>query len=126
MIKNVAKFLNGWSVIQNYKQPYIVLTFLEEWKLCGIVDKYTPTKGLVTVHFVKPDDKYCQANGEEHYYDRSFCSGNKIYIGLYKNKERLLISFFHELAHIIDPRTQHHSALDCECRAWTFGLWMAA
>jgi hypothetical protein len=125
LIKNIAKIFNGWSVVQNYKQPYLVLSFLEEFKLCGIVDKYTPTKGLVTVEFVKPGDKFCQANGQDHYLERSCCSGNNICIGLYKNKEHLLISFFHELGHIIDPRTQHHTQVDCECRAWTFGLWVA-
>lgn len=87
-------------------------------------------KYKIKIHQIKPGDKFCKANGEDTYINRSFCSGKEIWIGIYKNEELRLASFFHEVGHIIDPidwslnansTTQYKS----EAWAWEIGFRLA-
>lgn len=73
--------------------------------------------------FIKRGDKYCIANGEELYLNRSFIIGcNVIILGVYKDKELLTASFFHELGHIIKSKNGN---VNSEIDAWLIGFKLA-
>lgn len=57
----------------------------------------------IQVIFVQDGDEHCAANGRDQYINRSVCYGRAVEIGMYDDKEIELISFFHEVGHIIDP-----------------------
>jgi len=47
------------------------------------------------------DKKYIQANDIKDYINSSYICGDEIILGLYKDKKKRLISFFHEIGHIL-------------------------
>jgi hypothetical protein len=58
--------------------------------------------------------------------NRSFCTGKDVYIGKYDNKEYKLISFFHELGHILITQTFiqlcNYNTLLIEAECWNIGI----
>jgi len=51
---------------------------------------------------VEKDDKYCEANGEHNYTNASYVAGNDIWLGMYEDNELRILSFFHEMGHLVD------------------------
>jgi len=47
------------------------------------------------------EDQYIKANGMRFYINASHLAGDEIILGLYKDKKKRLISFFHEIGHIL-------------------------
>ena len=83
-------------------------------------------KYKVKTYLVKKGDHFCKANGLDAHLNRSDCSGNEVWVGIYENPEFKLISFFHELGHIKycwqdDKRTYYEG----EKAAWLIGLTIA-
>lgn len=75
-------------------------------------------------------DKMCECNGEDYYINKSYCWGKTICIGIYTDKELELISFFHELGHILDSIDWSRNASATttymsERMAWVIGLGVA-
>lgn len=73
------------------------------------------------------DPYLVEVNGLETYVGRSFSSEDTIWIGLYSDGERKLLSFFHELGHVLDGRTDRPrvSVYDNERVAWEVGRRVA-
>jgi len=60
----------------------------------------------------------------DSFVNRSFSVGNEIILGIYKNQERKIISFFHELAHI--KNTKNYSSKYLEEKAmWKISFQLA-
>lgn len=90
-----------------------------ENKLIKVAKKY----GVHAVIFVEPGDIHCTNNGIEKYIERSFIVGNDmIYLGIYKDLELLVISFFHELGHIVKSKGEKYNS---EEEAWKIGIELA-
>ena len=92
-----------------------------------VADRYR-----VKVYLVKRGDKFCKANGESEYVNRSYFSGRTIWVGIYTDQEKKLASFFHEVGHIIDPIEIWEANGDpigvrhkIELWAWTIGFKLA-
>jgi Zn-dependent peptidase ImmA (M78 family) len=96
-------------------------------KLCyTIVEKY----GIKLIEVV-PGDENCKANGEDCYKNSSYCSDKTIWLGIYDNEELKLLSFFHELAHILDQTDWSKNAdatteYKAEKHAWELAYKLAA
>ena len=62
--------------------------------------------------------------------DCSFCTYDEIFLGLYKDKEKRLASFFHELGHILNLSGRDENAIlskyEIEMNAWATGFSEAA
>ena len=76
----------------------------------------------LTLIRVRPGDKYCQANGQEYYDNKSAYSYLVIYLGIYDDPELELISFFHELGHYLVGSTCELDKYASEKLAWMRGL----
>jgi len=92
-----------------------------------ITEKYN-----VKLYEVQPGDKYCQANDEESYHNSSYCAGSvrndpELWLGFYDDEELRLISFFHEMGHMIDdtPWEDGMTVYDFEKIAWEKGYILA-
>jgi len=84
----------------------------------------------INLHKVKAGDKYCKANGIDTYLNKSYSSGSKnhnpeIWLGIYYDKELKLISFFHELGHILCKRKESDTIYQMEEKAWKKGIKIA-
>ncbi len=71
-----------------------------------IVRSVVRTYPKLIVIQIYPTDKYCKANGIDTYMNTSYCTGHiknkaNIFIGIYNDEELKILSFFHELAHVI-------------------------
>ena len=74
-------------------------------------------------HIVKPNDKWCKANGIDQYTNNSCCSPNEIWVGIFENKEWEIASFFHEIGHIMIRFTPPSpTKWNLELDAWLYGL----
>lgn len=72
---------------------------------------------------VEPGDRYCLANGQENYENRSYIIGDdELELGIYKNQELMVASFFHELGHITDTKDGIYNS---ETKAWLIGFKLA-
>lgn len=67
------------------------------------INKY----GIKSVYQVVPNDEWCKMHGIDAHLEKSAIAGDEIWIGIYKSKELLLASFFHELGH-------RASAINCK------------
>ena len=78
-------------------------------------------------HIVKPNDKWCQANGIEQYTNNSSCSNTEIWVGIFENEQWEMISFFHELGHIIIGLNSemYPTKWHLELNAWMIGIFEA-
>jgi len=77
---------------------------------------------------VQAGDKYCKANGEDTYINRSFVAGKYIELGIYTDPEKRLVSFFHEMGHILTPKRVHNKCrtkYQVEEKAWKYGYKLA-
>jgi hypothetical protein len=77
---------------------------------------------------VQLGDKYCKANGEDSYIDHSYVAGNYIELGIYEDPEKRIVSFFHEMGHILTPKRVHkrcNTKYEIEEKAWRYGYKLA-
>jgi hypothetical protein len=77
---------------------------------------------------VQPGDQYCKANGEDAYIDHSYVAGKDIELGIYADPEKKIISFFHEMGHILTPNRVHkrcNTKYEIEKKAWKYGFKLA-
>ena len=88
----------------------------------------------VKLYEVQPGDKYCQANDEESYHNSSYCAGSvrskcdaELWLGFYDDEELRLISFFHEMGHMLDDTLYKEgmTVYDFEKTAWEKGYELA-
>ena len=81
---------------------------------------------LIEVH---PGDQLCKANGEDAYIDHSYCAGKDyIELGIYSDPEKRIVSFFHEMGHILTPKRVHkrcRTVYEVEEKAWKYGYKLA-
>ena len=92
---------------------------IDKGKLFNIAREH----GIEKLVFIQKGDVYCIANGEDAYKNRSFIVGkDEIYLGIYRNKELLIASFFHELGHIAGMTGD---VLNDEYQAWINGFNLA-
>jgi hypothetical protein len=81
---------------------------------------------------VEKDPSYIEKSGrnKKDYTDHSICCGDEIVLGIYKNKELRLISFFHELGHTIVKQSfaqdVHYNKMVVENQCWQEGIRYAA
>lgn len=76
----------------------------------------------VELIFLVSGDPECLSMGDDYYTNSSFCYGDVILIGLYDDQELKVISFFHELGHILDPDRPHVNKYEMEAVAWKIGI----
>lgn len=75
---------------------------------------------LVKIHV---GDKIYSANPANWYLNRSFiCGKNEILLGLYEDEELMVVSFFHELGHVVDSKNGWYNS---ERQAWKIGIRLA-
>ncbi len=77
---------------------------------------------------VQPGDSFCKANGEDTYINRSFVAGKYIELGIYADPEKRLVSFFHEMGHILTPKGVNNKCrtkYQVEEKAWKYGYKLA-
>jgi len=89
----------------------------------------------VKLHEVEPDDVHCQAMDNDTYHNASYCAGSihskttdpEIWLGFYDDEEVRLVSFFHEMGHILDDTKWEEDLLvyDFEKIAWKKGYDLA-
>jgi len=86
----------------------------------------------ISLTLIKPEDQYCSANGEDIYLESSSCSGplgegGNICLGIYENLEFRLLSFFHEMGHLMETLKYDggFSSYLYESRAWSLGYLLA-
>lgn len=77
----------------------------------------------LSIHQISPNDPYIKANGIDYYINKSYYSNPIIILGIYNNKQKQLISFFHELGHHLAPYPK--SIYQNEYHAWIIGLSIA-
>jgi len=81
------------------------------------------THGIKKFVKIEKGDKYCLANGEDSYLNKSYLAGNnEIYLGIYDDNELMIASFFHELGHITDNKKGKYNS---ETVAWLIGFKLA-
>ena len=87
-----------------------------------VVEQIERDYGIKMIQVVK-DDKYCQANGLETYLNRSMVAGTEVYLGIFEDHELKILSFFHEIGHILDQTEQNEAftKYDYEKNAWDIG-----
>jgi len=94
-----------------------------------IAEKYN-----VILNEVELGDKFCDANGEESYINSSYSAGSirttcdaEIWLGIYENEELKLISFFHEMGHMLIDMGYDNDlkVYDYEKDAWEKGYKLA-
>ena len=91
------------------------------------IEKIASSHGI-TLHQVFPGDQFCEANGEDHYVNRSFTAGRcEIWIGIYEDEDWKVASFFHELGHCLTQQEWNEDMLKFhyELDAWLVGLQVA-
>ena len=97
----------------------------DQKKLIIIMKKICKELGI-KLHFVKKKDRWCKGNGEFMYSKTSWVSGNEIWVGMYEDFEIKVISFFHELGHILCYTQYGLNRNDCnyeeEHSAWGKGI----
>ena len=72
---------------------------------------------------IEKGDIYCKSNGEDIYLNKSYIIGNdEIQIGIYENLDFLIISFFHELGHIVYSKNGLYNS---EIESWLNGFKLA-
>jgi len=77
---------------------------------------------------IQPGDSFCKANGEDTYINRSFVAGKYIELGIYADPEKRLVSFFHEMGHILTPKGVNNKCrtkYQVEEKAWKYGYKLA-
>lgn len=77
--------------------------------------------GKIKVVQVVENDEYCKANGVDTYLNRSLTAGaDEIYLGIFSDPQLHLISFFHELGHIVcfQEKRKFATKLEMEALAW--------
>lgn len=77
---------------------------------------------------VNPGDSHCKANGEDAYINHSYVAGKDIELGIYEDPEKRIISFFHEMGHILTPKRVHkrcNTKYEIEAKAWKYGYKLA-
>jgi len=92
----------------------------------------------VKLNKIKKGDKFCEANGEENYHNQSYSAGgiqnnfngndNEIWLGFYDNDEYKLLSFFHEMGHLLMTEKELNTNLTTyqyEKAAWRHGYVLA-
>ena len=96
-----------------------MLTKINKGELFDIALKH----GIKKLVFIQKGDAYCTANGEDIYRNRSFIAGrDEIYLGIYRDSELLIASFFHELGHVLETSGD---ILNEEHQAWINGFNLA-
>ncbi len=107
------------------------------------VIKQISKKYSIVLHQVRTNDQFCKANGIDWYLNHSSCCGSwqryrdglnkdcpEIWLGIYDDKEQRLISFFHEVGHIIDEtdwsiNANTTTSYKAEKNAWKLGYKLA-
>lgn len=92
----------------------------------------------VKLNEIKKGDKFCEANGEECYHNQSYSAGGiennfngngaEIWLGFYDNDEHRLLSFFHEMGHLLMTEKELNTDLtmhQVEKAAWRHGYVLA-
>lgn len=77
---------------------------------------------------VQSGDNLCKANGEDAYIDHSYVAGKYIELGIYSDPEKKIVSFFHEMGHILTPKRVHkrcNTVYEIEEKAWKYGYKLA-
>lgn len=94
-----------------------------------IAEKYN-----VNLHEVQPGDEHCQEMNDETYHNSSYCAGSvrskcdaDLWLGFYDDDELRLISFFHEMGHMLDDTLYEDgmTVYDFEKIAWEKGYILA-
>jgi DNA polymerase III delta prime subunit len=84
-----------------------------------IAEKY----GIKEFVKVESGDQLCIYNGEDCYINKSYiCGQARIELGIYENIELMIISFFHELGHIVNSVGDFYNS---EEKAWKIGFKLA-
>lgn len=80
----------------------------------------------VTIIQVVEGDEHCLANGLDAYLNRS-CVCGSIYLGIYEDDDKKLISLLHEIGHIVDKTPYHEDYLNYtyERNAWDVAYILA-
>lgn len=87
--------------------------------LTKIAKKY----GIKEFIKVERGDEACKANGVDSYINSSYICGNdRIEIGIYSDVELMIVSFFHELGHIVNNK---EGMFNSEKQAWKIGFKLA-
>jgi len=72
---------------------------------------------------ISEGDKYCLANGQDVYINKSYLiGGNELHLGIYSDDQLMIASFFHELGHIVDSK---NNKVNSELTAWIIGFQLA-
>jgi len=84
----------------------------------------------IGLYVVRRGDRWCRANGEDTYINKSYTSGNQMWLGIYDDEAKELASFFHEVGHILDPidwsvNTSKNVRYQIERWAWKIGFRLA-
>lgn len=74
--------------------------------------------------FVKIGDEYCEANGIDSYINSSYIAGGDIYVGIFRSKEKMLLSVLHELGHRASRRKVKNKYEE-ETAAWDWAFKFA-
>lgn len=80
----------------------------------------------VTIIQVVEGDEHCLANGLEAYLNRS-CVCGSIYLGIYEDDDKKLISLLHEVGHLVDKTPYYEDYLNYtyEKNAWDVAYILA-
>jgi hypothetical protein len=83
--------------------------------------------GILIITAVQKGDAECKANSEDTYINTSYSSYDHIWIGIYKDPELELISFFHEIGHCTQSgeNVKELSYFERERDAWKRGYNIA-
>ena len=127
--KETPESLSKWLLDNRKNNPINTMDFDDDTvnRFCHDVCQIY----AVPLYIVTKGDEHCKANGEESYINRSFSAGHikhgnsDIWLGIYDNPELKLISFMHELGHVVGNYTSDMSTYDCEQRAWEVGYMTA-
>jgi len=103
-----------------------IVLYNTDYKYSMEVMKYVAAEYNIKLVQVVKGDKYCVADGEESYINRSFIIGNdEIQLGIYESDELRCASFFHELGHtmVTDDFAQVVEGMwHIEVMAWRIGF----
>lgn len=91
-----------------------------------MIQKIASDYDIKVIHVVEGDE-YCKANGLKAYLNRSWASSGVVYLGIYDDEDKKLISLLHVVGHLVDKTPYYVDYLNYtyEKNAWDVAFILA-
>lgn len=83
-----------------------------------IIQQIIKDYSVIKFVFIQSGDEYCQANGEQLYINNCYISLNELYVGIYEDKNLMVMGILHQIGHLIQSNNMCFTKYQQEIHAW--------